>query len=99
MLTGGICLTGESELADVKCPLIYGMPLQRVSARGESDHGTLPVRPDCFPSTYTWEQNILFFISLHFKCGSFLFVFFLVWLKNAELSLLRFRVWCSMLER
>lgn len=67
---------------------------------GRKRHGTLPVRPDCFPSTYTWAQNILFFISLHYKCGCFLFfVFFLVWLKNAELLLLRFCVWCSMLDR
>ena len=53
-----------------------------VSARGESDHGTLPVPLDCFPSTYTWDQNILFFISLHFKCGLvfvlFCFLFFSV---------------------
>ena len=40
---------------------------------GRKRHGTLPVRPDCFPSTYTWAQNILFFISLHYKCGCFLF--------------------------
>lgn len=82
MLTGGICLTGESELADVKYPLIYGMTLQRASAWGESNHDTLPVPANCFFSAYTCDQNILFSVRLNFKCEIFLVV-----LENAELSL------------
>lgn len=72
MLTGGICLTGESELADVKCLLIYSMPLHWVSRRGESHDDILPIPADYFSSTCAWDQNILFLDRLSFKCELFL---------------------------
>lgn len=35
---------------------------------GESSNGTLLVPADCFSHTYSWDQNILFFVELNFNC-------------------------------
>lgn len=68
LLTGGIWLTGGSELANVKCLLTYGVPLPWVSGRGESSDDTLLVPADDFSSIYAWDQNIRLLVRLHFKC-------------------------------
>lgn len=72
MLTGGICLTGESELANVECWVIYGMPQHWASGRGEGSDDTFPVSADYFSSTNTWDQNIWLYVRLKFKCELFL---------------------------
>lgn len=48
--------------------------LARGECGGEIDHDTRPVPADYFSSTYTWDQNILFFVRLNFKCEIFLVV-------------------------
>lgn len=35
---------------------------------GKSRDGALPVPANCFSSTYSWDQNILFFVGLGFNC-------------------------------